>query len=93
MSKMSLLFERPGNREWPMGWRIVPILLLLAFAGWLIGHIVAPVALVVCHLTLAFLVGTGLAARSACRVELPAPLALQPALEPQVEVRVYLPDA
>ena len=93
MSKMSLLFEKPGNPEWPTERRIVPILLFLAFVGRLIGHIAAPVALIVCYLTRAFLVGTGLAARSACRLGLPAPLALRPALEPQVEVRVYLPDA
>lgn len=93
MSKMSLLFEKPGNPQWPTERRIVPILLFLVFVARLIGHIAAPVALIVCCLTLAFLVGTGLAARRACRLGLSAPLALWPALEPQVKVRVCLPDA
>ena len=91
---MSLLFEKPGSREWPNGWRVLPFLLFVALVSRLIGHIAAPVALIVCHLTHAFLEETtGLSARMACLLRLPAPPALRPVLEPQGEVRVYLPDA
>ncbi|MGD1000749.1 MAG: hypothetical protein ABSA67_08625 [Candidatus Brocadiia bacterium] len=91
---MSLLSEQVGRRASPGVGKVSAIFLLMALVGRLIGHVVARFALSICCLMRAFWTGTiGPRLFGVRRFDSSAPRTAGPALQPQAEILVYLPNA
>jgi hypothetical protein len=91
---MSLLSEQFDEQALPGVGKISAIFLLMALAGRLLGHVVARVALSICCLTRAFRIGNiGPWLCGASRLQLSAPRTAGLALQPRVEILVYMPNA
>ena len=91
---MSLLSGQFGKQASAGVGKVSAIFLLVALVGGLIGHVVARVALSICCLMHAFWTGiVGVGLTGARRFESSGSWTAGPASQPQLKIRVCLPNA